>query len=144
MTCHRFGFSWADRLPMSFGVERLSPDVSILKGYLPDVSVLDVSFPRRLCPTFLSSTFHFPDVCARRFISPTFVPDVSVLDVSFPRRLCPPFHFPDVCARRFGLPHFFQASAPEQIQSSDKSEHSIGTVRTLECDDLSSLWIFLG
>jgi hypothetical protein len=105
MTCHRFGFSWADRLPMSFGVERLSPDVSILKGYLPDVSVLDVSFPRRLCP---------------------------------------PFHFPDVCARRFGLPHFPQASAPARIQSSDKSEHSIGTVRTLECDDLSSLWIFLG
>jgi hypothetical protein len=38
MTCHRFGFSWADRLPMSFSVERLSPDVSILKDYLPDVS----------------------------------------------------------------------------------------------------------
>jgi hypothetical protein len=106
MTCHRFGFSWADRLPMSFGVERLCPDVSILKGYLP--------------------TFHFPDVSfARCFI-------------------CPLFHLPAVCARRFGLPHFPQASAPSQIQSSDKSEHSIGTVRTLECDDLSSLWIFLG
>jgi hypothetical protein len=78
---------------------------------------------------------------SRRFISPTF----HFPDVSFARCfICPLFHLPAVCARRFGLPHFPQASAPSQIQSSDKSEHSIGTVRTLECDDLSSLWIFLG
>jgi hypothetical protein len=73
----------------------------------------------------MSRRFNLERLSPRRFISPTF-------------------HFPAVCARRFGLPHFPQASAPEQIQSSDKSEHSIGTVRTLECDDLSSLWIFLG
>jgi hypothetical protein len=30
---------------------------------------------------------------------------------------------------------------PYRSQSSDKSEHSIRTARTLECEDLSSLWI---
>jgi hypothetical protein len=57
MTCHRFGFSCADRLPMSFGVERLCPrrflmSPTFLKGYLPTFHFPDVSSPRCLCPPF--------------------------------------------------------------------------------------------
>ena len=46
MTCHRFGFSWADRLPMSFGARKAISRRFNLERLSPRRFLMSPTFPR--------------------------------------------------------------------------------------------------